>query len=122
VIELQYDVRTLGEWGRAIGASRGSLRGWCHIAGVQPCHALAFARSLRAQALALRHRLAPEHFLEFSDKRTVGRFLGRGRSAEAGSAAPETLEAFCAAQTYLRNRLVVDEVIRLVRDAPPFSE
>src|SRR5207248_5351434 len=52
-VESPEDLRTLKAWGRHIGASPGTLKNWCRIAGLSPRRSLLFARLLRA---VVRHR------------------------------------------------------------------
>jgi CheY-like chemotaxis protein len=118
VSDLESDVRTLAEWGKAIAASRGSVRGWCHAAGVQPKSALAFARALRAYRLASKWHLPPTDVLDFADKRTAERFLSRVDTFPCSYSSTATLEEFCASQSYLRARPVVGEVMALLRQKP----
>lgn len=117
VSELESDVRTLREWGRAVAASRGSVRGWCHAAGVRPKSALAFARALRAHRLASRWHISPSDLLDFSDRRTIHRFLSRADTSPVPCSTTPTLEDFCASQTYLPECPIVEEVMLLLRQA-----
>lgn len=48
VIDAPHDPRTMELWGRHIGASAGSLRNWCRMAGVSPKRSLNVARVIRA--------------------------------------------------------------------------
>jgi ActR/RegA family two-component response regulator len=107
------DFRTISEWGHRIGVSGSTIRGWCHTVGVKPKHALDLARALRAHRLAIRFHASDRDLLDFSDKRTLDRFLGRGNAATAVS-----LEEFCTTQKYVTSAVVVEAVIRLVRTIP----
>lgn len=115
VSELESDVRTLREWGKAVAASRGCVRGWCHAAGVRPKSALAFARALRAHRLASRWHVSPSDLLDFSDRRTMNRFLSRADTCPVPCSTTPSLEDFCASQTYLPGCPIIEEVILLLR-------
>ena len=48
VVDAPHDPRTMELWGRHIGASAGSLRNWCRMAGLSPKRSLNVARMIRA--------------------------------------------------------------------------
>jgi hypothetical protein len=110
------DTRTLHEWGRAIGVSRGTVRGWCLVCGVRPKSALTFARGLRAFLQARRVGLTAGDLLDFADRRTYQKFaaltgIDRIHELDTHLAAVK----FCESQSYLRNPVVIDAVVAIVR-------
>jgi hypothetical protein len=72
------DVRTIADWGRAIGVSAGALREWCQIARVSPRRTLLLARLLRAVAHSSNRPWRPEQRLDIVDRRTLRRLLLAG--------------------------------------------
>jgi hypothetical protein len=72
------DVRTIAEWGRAVGVSAGALREWCQVARVSPRRTLLLARLLRAVAHSTNRPWRPEQRLDIVDRRTLRRLLVAG--------------------------------------------
>jgi len=65
------DPRTIGAWGRLIGASSGALRTWCRTAGMSPRRSLVFGRLLRVVCLSGGTHDKLENLLDIVDRRTV---------------------------------------------------
>ena len=78
IISSPSDFRNLTEWGHAIGAARGTLRGWCRSAHVGGRESLDFARMLRAVVLAQNCSWDLQNLLDVVDDRTLSRLLDRG--------------------------------------------
>lgn len=120
IVEYDHDVRTLHQWGRSVGASRGAIRDWCFTVGIQPKAALALARALRAFWLAQRFHQPPADFLEFHDPRTVAHFLKCVSFPETPpNVAPAWIELFCRSQGYVRHSGILAAVTRVFVAAVP---
>jgi hypothetical protein len=98
-IQSPRDLMTLSEWGRFVGASASTIRGWCRTARMSPRNSLHFMRTLRA---VIRHEAGegPEELLDIADTRTIARLMklcGSSRSDEL----PESVDAFLRSQQFL---------------------
>jgi CheY-like chemotaxis protein len=125
VIDAPEDPRTLELWGRYIGASRGSLRNWCRMAGLSPKRSLNVARMIRAITQASpRARL--EDMVNVMDRRTLRQLLKLGDpSRNASDPIPATVDEFLARQRWISNPVAVDELRRTLfskRMAGPIDE
>lgn len=124
VIDAPEDPRTVRLWGRHIGASPGSLRNWCHMAGVSPKRSLSVARMLRA---VLRSSASdrPEEVFDVVDRRTLFRLMKLG-DASASAGVPRTIEEFFARQRWVTSQAAVDELRRAIglraHAAPPGAD
>jgi hypothetical protein len=108
VIDCDEDPTTLARWGELATprVSRGSVRGYCYAAGVQPREALAFTRLLRAVHLGSTGGWPFTEFLDAHDVRTVRRLLAR-------SGAPDEIhleEDFIQAQRLVRDSVLLQEI------------
>jgi CheY-like chemotaxis protein len=110
------DPRTLKEWAAAIAMSRGSLRGCCETIRVKPKDALQFARALRVFRLCASSNLPIHDYLDISDLRTLTRFLGQTHLASTSTGETRTAAEFCRSQEYLHEVVVIEEVVRLLRE------
>ena len=79
ILWSEQDVRTLADWARLCGVSRGCLKTWCAAAHTTPKRSLDFARMLRGVVRANNQGYWDlENSLDLSDSRTVTRILSRG--------------------------------------------
>jgi ActR/RegA family two-component response regulator len=100
-VDSPHDPRTLGEWGRAIAVSTGSLRNWCRTAGISARRSLAFARVLRAVLAQSRTAAAPEDLLNIVDRRTLEKLLRA--AGGVGRSLPKDLSEFLSRQEFVNN-------------------
>lgn len=112
VIDAPHDPRTMELWGRHIGASAGSLRNWCRMAGLSPKRSLNVARMIRAihYSSALQR---PEDAFNVTDRRTLRQLLSLG-DPNARSSVPETIEEFFVRQRWISSPSAVRELKRLL--------
>ena len=71
IVTSPTDIRTIPEWGRLIAAAPGTVRNWCHTAGIRTRRSLIFGRLLRVVALSDGGRHRPEDLLDVVDRRTL---------------------------------------------------
>ena len=105
-------VESLSVWGRAATAAPGTLRMWCDAIDVRPRDVLGFITALWAIQGARRLGVSPGDLLPFAEKRTLHRFLERSGPLGSESDVVSTND-FCARQTFLSHRYVIEEVKRL---------
>lgn len=98
VAHLTIDIRTIDEWGYAIGMSRGTIKCRCANAGVTARDSLAFARLLRAVMQHADGRWNPRDLLDILDPRTLRRLLDRAHIDPATERAP-SVDQFLQQQT-----------------------
>ena len=112
VIDAPQDPRTLQLWGRHIGASPGSLRNWCRMAGLSPKRSLSVARMIRAinYASAVKR---PEDVFNVTDRRTLTQLLTLGDPHRRPSL-PESIDEFFARQRWISSPSAVQELKRLL--------
>jgi FixJ family two-component response regulator len=107
------DFPTLDKWAHLLLTSRGTLKGWCHAAHVEPHTALECARLLRAFELPLRLDGLPLDYLDISDQRTAVKLFRR--SGFAISAPGIDAVTFMAEQRLLTDSSVCRGVLRLLK-------
>ena len=112
-IDSQEPPRTLAEWGRAIGAARGTLRTWCQSAGVHPHDALSLTRGLWAVRNATRLGAPPAELLGYVDARSTREFLTRSGELDAAGQVV-TPVTYCRQQQFCRHTVIVAELISLL--------
>jgi CheY-like chemotaxis protein len=110
VIDAPQDPRTLQLWGRHIGASPGSLRNWCRMAGLSPKRSLSVARMIRAinYSTSLRR---PEEVFNVTDRRTLRQLLTLGDPGGRPSV-PATTDEFFARQRWITSPSALQELKR----------
>lgn len=121
-VSARSDFRTLLAWGRQASpsASRGTLRAWCHSAGIVPHLALDFARAIRCVHLSETVGGGPTQYLDFVDPRALRRFLARGSLLLlVDRATPYNVADFLHAQSFLEDRELVAAVRRLWSSGSP---
>ena len=113
VIDAPHDPRTMELWGRHIGASAGSLRNWCRMAGLSPKRSLNVARMIRAisYSAALKR---PEDAFNVTDRRTLRQLLSLG-DPNGPPSVPETIDEFFARQRWISSPSAVQELKRLLK-------
>jgi FixJ family two-component response regulator len=112
VIDAAEDPRTLRLWGRHIGASPGSLRNWCRIAGLSPKRSLSVARMLRAVIWSPAAD-RPENLLNVTDRRTLALMLRLGNPhADPQPRLPRSIDEFLALQRWVTNPVAIAELKR----------
>lgn len=116
VVDAPRDPRTMELWGRHIGASPGSLRNWCRMAGVSPKRSLNVARMIRAinYSSALKR---PEDVFNVTDRRTLRQLLSLG-DPNGRSSVPQTIDEFFARQRWISSPSAVQELKRLLKARP----
>lgn len=99
LVDSDVDVRTVGEWGRIVGASDSVMRSICTMQGVTPKPSLTFSRVLR---LIVRREVdLIWQCLDVDDPRTVRDIITMaGLTVSTG---PVTVEHFLACQRYIVN-------------------
>jgi ActR/RegA family two-component response regulator len=111
VIGCPRDPRTLDGWAQAVAMSRGTVRGWCHAAGLSPKRSLDFARMLRATVRHQDGRLRPDELLDVVDRRTLRALLAMGRKGACAAAElPSTIEDFLEQQAWITDPAALREV------------
>lgn len=75
LLRSRVDVRTTGQWARAINVSSSTLRTWCQRAGVGTRESLVLARLLRAVHLSRQRPWRPAQRLSVTDSRTLAKML-----------------------------------------------
>jgi len=112
VVDAPQDPRTMEQWGRYIGASAGSLRNWCRMAGLSPKRSLNVARMIRAinYSSSLQR---PEDVFNVTDRRTLRQLLTLG-DPNGRPAVPETIQEFFARQRWISSPSAVQELKRLL--------
>jgi FixJ family two-component response regulator len=114
LVDAPTDPRTLEAWGHYIGASPGTIKNWCRIAGLSPRRSLTFARLLRA---VVRHRIdgyRPADVLDIVDLRTLARLLQLGGAANRNDL-PNHVDDFLASQRLIRDTIALREVEQALR-------
>lgn len=109
------DPRTLLQWGRAVGVSRGALRNWCYTAGISARRSLLFARVLRAIIRHEQTHAAFEQLLDVVDRRTLTKLAMLSGSREG--VFPSTVATFLAQQRLVTERAAVDQIAAIYREA-----
>jgi hypothetical protein len=111
-ISSPTDPRTLEQWGRAVGASAGTLRNWCRTAHLSARRSLLFARVLRAVARHQHSAERPEDLLDVVDQRTLAKIL----AASGGTAdqLPRTIDEFLSRQQLIACPMGIEEVRRTI--------
>lgn len=109
------DPRTLAEWGRAVGASRGSVRNWCNTAGVSPGQSLLFTRLLRAVIRHERTHAGFEQLLDVVDRRTLIKL--RALCGGSDGAFPRSVDVFLAQQQVVTERAAVAQIVATYHEA-----
>jgi ActR/RegA family two-component response regulator len=100
--ESRYDMRTLRDFGRAVGISAGGLRNWCRTARVDARSFRQFARALRAVSVhECRPLISTENILDIVDRRTLAKFLDA--CGESVDRLPDTVEDFLRQQRFVQN-------------------
>jgi DNA-binding response OmpR family regulator len=120
VMDAPQDPRTMELWGRFIGASAGTLRSWCRMAGLSPKRALNTARMIRAINFSSSLR-RPEDIFNVIDRRTLRQLLTLG-DPDGRPSVPETVDDFFARQRWIDRPSAVQELKRLLakrRRVPP---
>jgi two-component system response regulator RegA len=112
IINSQRDLRTVSEWGQAIGAGEGTLRNWCHTARLSPKRSLSLARLLRALYLSRSRQWLPEQLLNVVDRRTLNRMLEQGG---VDGSTPPTIDGFLRKQTLIADETAVTELRKALR-------
>jgi CheY-like chemotaxis protein len=112
VVDAPHDPRTMELWGRHIGASAGSLRNWCRMAGLSPKRSLNVARMIRAIYCA--SALRPEDVFNVTDRRTLRQLLTLG-DPHGRPSVPETVDEFLARQRWVSSPSAVQELKRLLK-------
>jgi len=109
IIDVPIDPKTLGAWGKIVGASRGTLRAWCKAAHLGAKASLDFARLLRAVMQSRGHPSWDlQNLLDIVDERTVRHLLYRaGLSDVHPYGTPLDPDTFLT-----RQRLIPDETAR----------
>lgn len=117
VVIAPEDLRTIADWSRHVGASVGTLKGWCRAAGVTPRRSLILARLLRAVLLKQRRGLRLEESLDVVDSRTRAKLLAfcGGPSAQTGEL-PIDLPTLFVYQTAIANMEALTELRRTLSD------
>lgn len=115
------DYPTVPLWARACrpAVSGRGMNGWCAAAGVQPHDARDFSRLLRSVLLSEEDGWSPTEFLDIVNPRTATRLLERGRCLELRGPGQCSVEDFCRIQRFVRNRHVIEAVLRLTRRHGP---
>jgi FixJ family two-component response regulator len=113
VIDAPQDPRTLQLWGRQVGASTGSLRNWCRMAGLSPKRSLSLARMIRAITYAPSLK-RPEDVFNVTDRRTLRQLLTLG-DPNRRPALPDTLEEFFERQRWISSPSALQELKRLLQ-------
>jgi hypothetical protein len=116
----QDDPRSFHAWGRCAAASRGTLRDWCRAVGERGRDVIAFMRLLRAVKAAHDERwrgagpASPDLFLDIADDRHRRAFIDRAVPRLIDDMSPDE---FLSSQRLIRNRALIEELRRLLRDA-----
>jgi hypothetical protein len=107
-VRCDRDCRTLSAWAREIGASRGTLRAWCHAAGASPRAVLDLARLVRLVCRTPPMSRDSLYLLDTVDPRTIVRLCERGgltcREVAAMIGRPAL---FLAAQRFLTDPVLI---------------
>jgi hypothetical protein len=115
IVRSPADPATLRDWGRISGASRGSIRAWCHAARVPPKASLDFGRLLRAIVRAAGQPWDLQELLDVVDERTVKSLLARaGLSGVQPQGHPPTLAEFLERQRLIQRSVSVQAVRELL--------
>lgn len=112
------DPRTLTDWGRQVGVSRGALRVWCKAAGVSARACLDFLRVLRAVVRSRNQKLDLLSMLDVVDRRSLLNLLDRGGVRALCRDTQPTVDEFLRRQRFFTNREVV-QAARQHLDAEP---
>jgi CheY-like chemotaxis protein len=110
------DPRTLAQWGRAVGASRGAIRSWCHTAGIAPRRSLLFMRLLRAVIWNRQTQAGFEQLLDVVDRRTLMKLAALSGSRDG--AFPSTVDEFLAQQQLVKEPAAIELLAALSRELP----
>ena len=105
----ETDLRTLYEWGRFLGVSRGTLRNWCHTARISARRSLLFARLLRAVARRDASTGQLEDLLNVVDGRTISKLLTLAGST--GRDLPSSVPLFLESQRLIKSEPAIKEVV-----------
>jgi DNA-binding response OmpR family regulator len=113
LLHSPVDVRSIAEWGRAVGISRGALRNRCAIARLSPRRSLLLARLLRAIFRSDGRPWVPHQVLSVADPRTLGRMLALGGLSTDPE--PPTVDRFLKRQVLIADRLALDALAQRCR-------
>ena len=102
------DMRTVQDWGREIGISRGGLRNWCRSAGISAKASLALTRLLRAVLRQTAAANRPQDLLDIVDSRTLAKLLKAAGCSECQL--PATADALLRSQRLVGDRLAIQMV------------
>lgn len=115
VVDSPDDVRTLGEWGHFVGASRGALRNWCRTARLSSKRSLAVARMLRAVVRGQRCGASPENLLNVVDRRTLAKLLGASGCRSCQAKRLPTVDDFLERQRFITDSGAIAELAIALR-------
>jgi hypothetical protein len=114
VLHAHHDPKTLEAWSAIRGVAPETLRGWLRTARLSPKHSLDLARVLRALYQSRQARTPSDRFLDVADRRTLQRLLVEG--GLTGDAPASTLREVLARQTFIRDRIALKELRRVLDD------
>lgn len=99
--DSEDDVRTVGDWARAVGKGYSTLRALCYRADIAPEAAKDCARVLRALAETGGRVASLESHLRYGDDRTLGPLLERAGLAARTPSEVLAVEDYLAAQRFI---------------------
>jgi FixJ family two-component response regulator len=108
------DPRTLAQWGRIVGASRGALRSWCQVARISPRRSLLFTRLLRAVIRHQQTQAGYEQLLDVVDRRTLMKLAVLSGSGDG--VFPRTVEAFFAQQRLVTEPDALEQLVAISQE------
>lgn len=131
VVTRDRDTRTTHDWGRLVGASRGTLGVWCRAARTSPRRSLDLGRLLYGLRVTGGDLTDIRNALDIVEERTVARLLDRSGLSRATLPAPLALSDVLSHQLLildpravaaLRNRLRASATERdLAVGLPPIA-
>jgi hypothetical protein len=121
VVTHAEDTRTVEQWGRLVGASRGTLGTWCRVARVSPRRSLDLARLLRALTVTRGNLLEIHDVMDIVEPRTLQRLLGRAGLIDASHAQDRELREFLRQQPLVTPQKALDVLERILEEQGVFN-
>ena len=112
-LDLHSPPCTLPELGKSGGAAPSTIQMWCGTLGLHARDIVLFARGLWAVYWAPSMDAAPQDLLGFAERRSLKGYLARSGSLGGRSEVMST-ETFCTSQSFIVNRQILAEVLRLL--------
>ena len=109
-IDSETDPRTVADWARRAGVSRGAIRNWCRAARLSTKRSLALARMLRVLILDPCAERQLQDLLDITDSRSLKKFLKLGADIAAPYDRTTGIAQLLAQQRWITDPLALHEL------------